>query len=419
MMEDGDISGANENEDVELGGSSNSEQEISNSDGNNGKAPEICLATASSMFPGFRFSPTDQELISYYLKKKLEGIDSCVELISEVEIWRHEPWDLPAKSVVQSDNEWFFFSPRGRKYPNGSQSKRATESGYWKATGKNRNVKSGPNVIGTKRTLVFHTGRAPEGQRTEWIMHEYCSDEKQPQDSMVVCRLRKNKEFHLNDTPRILKDHSAADNINNKTYCELQHAGSVTEVTEPSTGGSCSNPCSSTFNFQSLKQIDYGFDYDQTYEILSSHNLKDYDNEDDCFTDILRDDIIKLDDSSLSTPLDSLSVITNKNLGPDKQHAQGFEPRVLPPQGTANRRLRLRREKVSFLEASYQVKNMKTHAEEISIPDKEQSPRCGVVRQRLKNLFIYALIVVTLILLFLLLSSLEGSHLVKWFGDHL
>ncbi|CAK9171442.1 unnamed protein product [Ilex paraguariensis] len=129
---------------------------------------------ASSMFPGFKFSPTDEELVSYYLKKKLEGSDKCVEVISEVEICKYEPWDLAGKAVIESPNEWFFFSPRGRKYPNGSQSRRATASGYWKATGKERNVKSGSNLIGRKRTLVFHTGRAPKGERTEWIMHEYC-----------------------------------------------------------------------------------------------------------------------------------------------------------------------------------------------------------------------------------------------------
>ncbi|CDP06872.1 unnamed protein product [Coffea canephora] len=39
-------------------------------------------------------------------------------------------------------------------------------------------IKSGSTIIGTKRTSVFHNGRAPKGKRTEWIMHKYCMSGK-------------------------------------------------------------------------------------------------------------------------------------------------------------------------------------------------------------------------------------------------
>ncbi|XP_073274467.1 NAC domain-containing protein 54 [Primulina huaijiensis] len=146
--------------------------------------------------PGFRFHPTDEELVNYYLKKKIQGQEIELDIIPEVDLYKCEPWELAEKSFLPSrDPEWYFFGPRDRKYPNGFRTNRATRAGYWKSTGKDRRVISQNRAIGMKKTLVYYKGRAPQGIRTDWVMHEYRLDDTTSpsciQDSYALCRVFK------------------------------------------------------------------------------------------------------------------------------------------------------------------------------------------------------------------------------------
>ncbi|KAK4364600.1 hypothetical protein RND71_015958 [Anisodus tanguticus] len=86
----------------------------------------------ASLPPGFRFHPTDEELVGYYLKRKTDGLEIELEVIPVIDLYKSDPWELP-------------------------------------------------EVVGYHKTLVFYRGRAPLGDRTDWVMHEYrlCDDVSQ------------------------------------------------------------------------------------------------------------------------------------------------------------------------------------------------------------------------------------------------
>ncbi|MCD7467485.1 hypothetical protein HAX54_004944 [Datura stramonium] len=138
--------------------------------------------------PGFRFYPTEEELISFYLHKKLEGKSPELDrVIPVVTIYDFDPWHLPefpGELCMGDTEQWFFFVPRQEREARGGRPCRTTTSGYWKATGSPSYVYSANSkVIGVKKSMVFYKGKAPIGKKTKWKMNEYRAIEEEETNS--------------------------------------------------------------------------------------------------------------------------------------------------------------------------------------------------------------------------------------------
>ncbi|URD79244.1 No apical meristem (NAM) protein [Musa troglodytarum] len=194
------------------------------------------METFSHVPPGFRFHPTEEELVDYYLRKKVapRGID--LDIIKDVDLYKIEPWDL--QGIHRLHQQFIsLFGHKDKKYPTGTRTNRATAAGFWKATGRDKPIYSKNSLIGMRKTLVFYEGRAPNGQKSDWIMHEYRleSIETKARDASmlqeegwVVCRVFKKR---MTATP--IRGASGRDSA---YWCD-DHASLVPELDSPRQAG--------------------------------------------------------------------------------------------------------------------------------------------------------------------------------------
>lgn len=58
-------------------------------------SPDSCFKAGKFSAPGFRFHPTDEELVVYYLKRKICGRKLRINVIGVVDVYKVDPSELP------------------------------------------------------------------------------------------------------------------------------------------------------------------------------------------------------------------------------------------------------------------------------------------------------------------------------------
>ncbi|KAH8509919.1 hypothetical protein Peur_051649 [Populus x canadensis] len=227
------------------------------------------------VMPGFRFRPTEEELIEFYLRRKVEGKHFNVELITFLDLYSYDPWELPALAAI-GEKEWFFYVPRDRKYRNGDRPNRVTTSGYWKATGADRMIRAeNSRSIGLKKTLVFYSGKAPKGIRTSWIMNEYRlpqhETERYQKAEISLCCVY--KRAGIEDHPSLPRSIPSRASSSRGTQSDKKHQSHVTvKGFQPFLGQS-----SQQIEMEKMSETDASGSSDVTTALgLSQHNINAY-----------------------------------------------------------------------------------------------------------------------------------------------
>ncbi|KAF2312667.1 hypothetical protein GH714_039461 [Hevea brasiliensis] len=178
--------------------------------------------------PGFRFHPTDEELVGFYLRRKIDK--------------------KPLKPSSVGEKEGYFFCKRGRKYRNSIRPNRVTRSGFWKATGIDKPVYSnggeGRDCIGLKKTLVYYRGSAGKGTKTEWMMHEFRlppTIATPPTLSTLKALPKKRRENYLSFGAPHIQYSDKKPVINHVNERKQLHADQLSSITQPPSMASSSN----------------------------------------------------------------------------------------------------------------------------------------------------------------------------------
>ncbi|KAK6775285.1 hypothetical protein RDI58_026286 [Solanum bulbocastanum] len=146
---------------------------------------------------GFRFHPSDKELINHLKRFMLDGIFPRPNVIKIEDVFGDlEPWQ-----IIDGEKTCYFLT-RLKKFKNSTKKfSRTVGSGTWcgQTSGIPIRDKSNRNItIGYKRSLRYESG-IEKDQSEKWLLKEYfLADEyikkSKNKDIFVICRIKEKKK---------------------------------------------------------------------------------------------------------------------------------------------------------------------------------------------------------------------------------
>ncbi|XP_043710144.1 protein CUP-SHAPED COTYLEDON 3-like, partial [Telopea speciosissima] len=156
----------------------------------------------------FRFYPTEEQLLCYYLTNKnscgkLHDLDLSLpssdadfssfgfNMVREIDLYDYEPCDLPDIACFPygrggSKKHWYCFTEK----VSSERMKRKARGGFWKRKGPARDVLGGKDgtVLGKRKTFEFYCRNSSRTMKTDWVLYEYALVDNL-KDSFSLCRV--------------------------------------------------------------------------------------------------------------------------------------------------------------------------------------------------------------------------------------
>ncbi|KDP24005.1 hypothetical protein JCGZ_25393 [Jatropha curcas] len=139
---------------------------------------------------GYRFCPTEEELVCFYLQEKLHKTlpviaDAVIKTLDD--LYSDEPWNIFCNETPENGYFYVFTKLKTRS---ANRSKRTTPSGTW--TGRSSKDIPCRNITYVRKYFVFDAkGEAASSSNGHWTMHEFSLKDEGFKGDYVLCKIKR------------------------------------------------------------------------------------------------------------------------------------------------------------------------------------------------------------------------------------